>query len=265
MQRFTLHSSVFIARSDFFKAARKREWLTDPTKPVDLQDEEPAVFSRYLNCVYVGIEALQIDADAPEDDRDIENEDKDKQKLEPDAFLRSETEHAKVCEEGRILRRKYVKHLDHCSLLLIDLYLLADRLQDMKTANLVMDELIRFSTKGNQALTGDIIRRAYDSTIHGNPLRRYVRDVHVYETGSVDYMDFHVDPGHAEFTRDVVVEVLRLKDPNEHETVKSVYRARRDRGRFVDECYYHQHNETHPRCVPEPEPEPEKEREAPAG
>jgi hypothetical protein len=56
-----------ISRSDFFKAARKPEWLTNPNKPVDLQDEEPEVFSRYLNCVYLGIEALQIDAGAPED------------------------------------------------------------------------------------------------------------------------------------------------------------------------------------------------------
>lgn len=46
-------------RSEFFRAARSPEWLAvsaDPTKPVDCTDDDPDVFSAYLNCVYFGAE-----------------------------------------------------------------------------------------------------------------------------------------------------------------------------------------------------------------
>jgi hypothetical protein len=59
-QRFTLHTNVFIQRSGFFRAARKPEWLNgNPSKPVDLTNEDPEVFQAYLNCVYRGPDTLK--------------------------------------------------------------------------------------------------------------------------------------------------------------------------------------------------------------
>lgn len=95
-QRFTLHSNVFTSRSGFLKAARKPEWLTDFTKCTELQDEEPEVFSRYMNCVYFGVEALHLSDNPPKDDRGYEEHDDE---LGPDAFIYSEAEHAAIYKE----------------------------------------------------------------------------------------------------------------------------------------------------------------------
>jgi hypothetical protein len=60
VKRFTVHSDIFTQRSRFLAAARKPEWIAgDPSKPVDLSDEDPDVFQAYLNCIYVGPETLE--------------------------------------------------------------------------------------------------------------------------------------------------------------------------------------------------------------
>lgn len=168
------------------------------------------------------------------------------------AFLCSKTELATFCEEEVSSRGDYVKYLDQGSLILTDLYLLADRLRDMRTANLVMDELIRFSVKGDESFTDEVVRRAYNATAHGNPLRKLLRDECVYATNSTDYRYLHVDTGHPEFTRDVMVEFIRLRDSAANEKVEDVYKLHDNHGWYTDKCHYHQHDETHPRCVPEP-------------
>jgi hypothetical protein len=58
VERFTLHTSVLTPRSKFLHAARKPEWLDNPSKPVDLTTEDPEVFQEYLNLVYMGPAAL---------------------------------------------------------------------------------------------------------------------------------------------------------------------------------------------------------------
>lgn len=252
-QRFTVHSNVLTSRSSFFKAARKPEWLTDPTKPTDLQDEEPEVFSRYMNCVYFGIKAFQLSENIPKDDRDDKERD---DKLGSDAFLCSEAEHAAVYKEEP--GSNYCDYLRQCFRILIDLYLLADRLRDLKTANLVMDELVRFGNEG-ESYSDEIIRRVYGSTVHGNPLRKLMRDDCVYETDSVNYMRLHVEGGHPDFARDVMVEFLRLRDHNATRKVENVYSLHDNHRALVDKCHYHQHDKDHPRCVPAPGSEEERE------
>ena len=227
---------------------------------MDLQNEDPEVFARYLNCVYFGTDALQLDANAPEDDHD---DGSDNEELPPDAFLCSEAEFARIHHEGISSRGKYLKYIYQCLDIFTDLYVLADRLRDVETANLVMDALICFSEKGAIISNTDTIRHVYDSTAHGSPLRKFVRDECVYNTQSWAYMDLHVASCHAEFARDVMVEFLRVKDFNSKAKVEDVYYMYDDKygkqGRFAEKCRYHQHDKTHPRCVPEPE----KERKPP--
>jgi hypothetical protein len=126
-----------------------------------------------------------------------------------------------------------------------------------------MDELVRFSAEEAECFDEEDISRVYNATAHGNPLRKLMRDECVYEQRSGDYMDMHVQGNHPEFTRDVLVESMRLKDYNGYERVNRVYRLTKDRGRFIDKCHYHQHNETYPRCVPEPKEERESSPERP--
>lgn len=214
---------------------------------MDLQDEDSEVFARYLNCVYFGIDALQLDANAPEDDDD---DGSDNEELLPDAFLCLEAEFSRLYQEETSSRGKYSKYIHQCLDIFADLYLLADRLRDVETANLVMDALICFSDKGRETFETDTIRRVYDSTAHGNPLRKYMRDECVYETKSRAYMDFQVAGYHPELARDAMVEFLRAKDFNGKGEAEDVYD---EHGRLADKCRYHQHDETHPRCVAEPE------------
>lgn len=61
-QRFMLHTNVFIPRFEFFRAARSSQWLSDPQKPVDLEDKDVEIFPLYTNCVYFRVEVLQVDA-----------------------------------------------------------------------------------------------------------------------------------------------------------------------------------------------------------
>lgn len=58
-QLFTVHHDVLTARSEFFRAARSSQWMSDPSKATDLEDEDPEVFVYYLNCVYFGVDAIR--------------------------------------------------------------------------------------------------------------------------------------------------------------------------------------------------------------
>lgn len=220
------------------------------------------------------MKALQIEDDAPEgaedsvrdgendEEKDDNHNDDDKgdgDDFAKDAFLCSEAKHIERHKEG--ITSNYVKHIYQCLEIFVDLYLLADRLRDVQTANLVMDELIRFSDHGQESFPDKITRRIYDATVRGNPLRKLVRDECVYETNSSSYMHVHVDGGHPEFTRDVMVEFLRLRDVNLEERVKDVYTLHERHERKINKCHYHQHDATHPRCVPEPGEEGETSTE----
>jgi hypothetical protein len=60
-QTFTVYTHVLTESSEFVRAARSAQWLADPKKPVDLTDEDPGVFSAYLNIVYRGVETIRED------------------------------------------------------------------------------------------------------------------------------------------------------------------------------------------------------------
>lgn len=63
---FVLHTDLFTKQSEFFRAARSPQWLStsaDPTKPVDCEDDDPDVFSAYVNCAYRGAEGIKPDVE----------------------------------------------------------------------------------------------------------------------------------------------------------------------------------------------------------
>lgn len=251
-QRFTVRTNILTSRSGFFKTARHHEY-TDPAKPICLEDEDPQVFSMYLNCVQLGMEALNIGAEAPEDDRAPDAvEEGVEQVLGPDVFLLSESETAPHEAEYKGPLCEFFKHLDRTARSLTDLCLIADRLQDMQTANLAMDELLRFKAKNLECFSHEIISHVYNSTVHGHPLRRLMRDENVYDRESVSYMQVHVEGGHPEFLRDVAVELLRVRDADVLEGGNE-FMLRELIERDDDKCHYHLHSEAHPRCVPKEE------------
>jgi hypothetical protein len=247
--RFTLHTELFTKRSEFFRAARSPEWLVDPLKPVELTDYDLEVFLGYINCVYFGIEILRGDDWPPQESEDNMPEEID---LE-DAFRLSQEE----CE-----KRVAASHEDYLSLysshcmeyfrMLAKVYLQADRLQDFATANLIIDEIIDTENRTSHGSPNDVINIIYESTVHGSPLRKLMRDYGLYERYSGYYLDPHSFNFHEDYTRDLFVEYLRIKNTGWSKRVYAVYGVYVQSRREADSCYYHIHGPQCPRCVPDP-------------
>jgi hypothetical protein len=109
-----------------------------------LVDEDPQVFSAYLHTVYFGLESTraQIASDGPG------------------------TTTKTVSKEKDVKQAKF----------LTDLHLLADKLRDPTTANLVIDELISVIDRSEE-LVQEIAVKVYTSAKSDSPLRRLVRDL----------------------------------------------------------------------------------------
>jgi hypothetical protein len=238
-QRFTVYTDILISHSGFFRAARKPEW-TEPLKPTSLEDEDPVVFSRYLNCVYFGVHALNLGGDAPEDDRESFDPQEESQPR-PDAFNCSEVGLKAQSKQAAPFTRYYM-YIQQCFLMLAEVYPLADRLQDLETADLIIDEFKRIFDTEMVTPEVQISRLVYESTVHGHPFRRLIRDYYIYETHGKDYLDVYLSGWPLELTRDMTAEFLRLMDCSKDDAVISVGRMADSK----DECRYHQHSKEQP-------------------
>jgi hypothetical protein len=292
-ERFTVHTHVLTQRSRFLRAARKPEWLTDASNPVDLTDEDPDVFQAYLNCVYFGFQTLH--AHIEEFDRQMAN-------LAPkvdvycvgtmvnEASVLDTLQHFGTIKNVQSLTRKFdAGHLYHVEFAttegatrarahphghilnwhtiqtyrypanrekaeaarsglsdagceaLIKTYLLADKLQDPTTVNLVLNGLIGFIGETTEIPKQAPITLAYNSTVSGNPLRTLLRDYWVYQmpTGGITYLEGDGFP--KDFLQDVATELMRLR-------LGLVKSEGCNREQCSDKCQYHQHDDEHPRC-----------------
>jgi hypothetical protein len=127
---------------------------------------------------------------------------------------------------------------------LITLYLLADKLNDTTTANLVMDEIIRVSEELGKIPNYPEVAQVYESTVAGSPLRRLCRDYYVYEAASSELEDIHEGTLPFQFLQDVILEFERHTNDQGPD-------KRRSKVQCVDreKCYYHQHDDEHPKCL----------------
>jgi hypothetical protein len=211
-RRFTVHHNLFTQRSEFFRAARSSQWLTDPAKPVDLEDDDPEIVSAYLSFVYFGNEVLRSDVEEESvSRRTYPDEHEEDDKLE-DAFTLSERECEKRDAYNQCEEIPYTSAIEANYLFLAKVYLQADKLQDQTTANLLTDEIIRFAMKVRRNPSAQVINYVYESTVHGSPLRKLMRDSKVYCTYSNNYLRLHAVKYHEDFCRDIAVEFLRVKD-----------------------------------------------------
>jgi hypothetical protein len=281
-KRFKVYSSVMIQRSELFRAARSPQWLADPTKPVDLEDYDADIFEAYLNCAYLGariIKAKVEDEDPPADsagrydhsnqkpwlaprdnvvsweptwDNDIDDNATasgapKEPKVPEDAFTWSQRECERRCVEGNEGQTPFDHACSDHLLYLAKIWVQADRLQDLVTANSVMDEFTRFSYAKGYNPDDDVINLVYESTVHGSPLRMLMRDFYLYSTRSSYYLYPHLASLPAEFYRDIFVEYLRVKenDPNSQYFKRGLgntcFESVRDK--IVDDgCRYHVHD-----------------------
>jgi hypothetical protein len=124
---------------------------------------------------------------------------------------------------------------------LIKLYLLADKLQDLTTANMVMDELMDFVAKAAQIPRYTPTSLAYNSTAGSNPLRALLRDYWIYQmpNDGADLLKANNFP--KDFLRDVAAEFMLLR-------LGKATTQDRKRDKCPEKCLYHQHDDEHPLC-----------------
>lgn len=202
---FTIHTNVFAGRSGVLGK------VGDSEAPVDLKAEDPELFQAYLNCVYFGSETIDQWADEFEP-------------LETDA------------EEQVAADMLFEK--------LIRLYLLAERLIDLKTANLVIGEIIRFSDASIFIPTHIPVSLAYAATTTGSPLRKLSRDFWVYGSVNTNTERLRTDGFPSEFLQDIAIEMLRVAHDESardfYSSIKNICSR--------NKCSYHQHDAMHPQC-----------------
>jgi hypothetical protein len=188
-------------------------------------DEDPELFQAYLNCVYFGSDIIEQWADSSE----VET------KAKSECSTRDEKQAA-----GDLIFEK-----------LIGLYLLAERLVDLRTANTVIDEIIRARDVLRCIPTQGPITLAYASTEKGDPLRKLLRDFWTNDSTTVrthprtDRERLRDAGFPLECLQDIAIEALEMvreDDYGSYMTVQRIYSA--------NMCHYHQHDELHPRCIP---------------
>jgi hypothetical protein len=120
------------------------------------------------------------------------------------------------------------------------LYLLADKLNDIITTNLVMDEIIRLSDELLRVPCSKFVTLAYTSTVVRSPLRKVCRDFYVHE--AEDWVLEESDEGKFpfEFLKDVLLEFRRMSNQNTLDAERrKIFCVDREK------CYYHQHDDEH--------------------
>ncbi|KAM0710413.1 hypothetical protein Q7P35_002775 [Cladosporium inversicolor] len=137
---------------------------------------------------------------------------------------------------------------------LINLCLLADKVQDFSTANMVIDKIQQLCNSAIAHPGKQPISIAYQSTVEGSPLRHLLRDMWFYDASPDWSVRFEESGFPHEFLHDNFKSYMRIKScDNDIDRFLNV--ANNDD--LVDEpecdipvaCRYHQHDDEHPFCV----------------
>ena len=192
-QMFSIHEQVVTKRSEFFRVVRQKRWNQKNEAKMMLLGEDPHVFSAYLHTVYFGPDHLKkliaaADSSASEDD-DGEDED-----------------FSKGIEAARFL---------------VDLYILAAKLLDPVTANLVIDEFICLLDLQHNVWC-DAATHVYTFTKESSPLRRVVLDFYVHDIDGSWPSKSEWVLSYA-FLQDIIIETRRLQSLNPLGIIEDVF------------------------------------------
>ncbi|KAK5679878.1 hypothetical protein LTS10_007826 [Elasticomyces elasticus] len=131
----------------------------------------------------------------------------------------------------------------------IDLYVLADKLGDLETANTVIDSIPGWSDELSWQPTSRTTAHAYAQTSEGSPLRSLLVDFSIQEGIAADFKGAPTS-GPSKFYMDVSHEYLR-RVSRKITSGKSFAEVFRGLVSSNAACTYHQHNDVYPRCVPD--------------
>lgn len=211
---FVVHTAVIVPRSPFFEAALSKRWSGDG-RPIELLDDEPDIFDFYLHTLY-------------KDNVDITGEGRISGESDGEYLNELDDETDGSIEAEKTMRR------------MVKTYILADRLGDLKSCNIIVDHLITISDKLDNVPWPKTVSLAYDTSPQGSPIRRLMVDFYAYDaTADVVSERSHSLP--QIYLADVAIELAGF---TRREAVQSSEKKTGCRER----CQYHQHNASRPAC-----------------
>ena len=210
-KRFTPHKEILCARSTFFKAACSERW--NDSKPIELPEDDPDTFDIYLYCVY-------------------------KDTVDVGDLLTARPGEGEYDPGVRMLSRFGCR--------LVATYLLADKLGDVVTANLVVDRIIRLRIEENMLPGIQAALIVAQATHTASPLRRLLIDFYVH-VASRDATKLLC--GREEVPRTFICEIMdEMKRLVLGDMKKPIEQVLDPHFQSINKCRYHQHDEKHKIC-----------------
>jgi hypothetical protein len=179
---FVAHESFLTSRSEFFRCAMNGNWTESESRVVELPEGAPDVFAIYLDYAYTG----QLTT--------MRKSKEELALLSPEIFIKS-------------IENEYFD--------LFQLYVLAEKLQDVAAKNATLTAAIDISSMGSamglcrmpELCVVDVI---YDGTTEGSPARRLVTDL--YSTLSIKYfLELDTETLHKDFVTDLAKATEELR------------------------------------------------------
>ena len=204
---FTVHQDIMCDRSPFFRAACSERWQQG-SKAIELLDHDPEIFDTYLLCVYKD----KINTGGSEEnkcDADITDFDGN---------------------YDRLLRT----------------YILADKLGDVVTTNMVIEEMIEYSAKAKLFPAAFDLQLGFAETCETSPVQLLFVDHFVHEAGvrSIEWLCSEEEVPE-QLLRRVLIRRAQLEMENPLKKVCDVYQTGFT---AAQKCRCHQHSSEHPRC-----------------
>ncbi|KAK4549437.1 hypothetical protein LTR36_006434 [Oleoguttula mirabilis] len=126
------------------------------------------------------------------------------------------------------------------------LYTMADKFRDLKTANLVIDQLMARTDELDQVPGPSDITAFYETSAENSPLRRLMVDFYTYEVGPGDITRGLGSKLPSAFLTDFFVKYGQLKGGDRSRSVRETFE--KSLRKSMSRCEYHQHDETHLAC-----------------
>ncbi|KAK3646341.1 hypothetical protein LTR56_003101 [Elasticomyces elasticus] len=189
---FTVHTASICRKSEFFRAACKREWQEGKDKTIPLPDIKPPIFTLYVNWAYTGVLDIEI-GDSPD-------------------LVQNDSQSADGDDTTQ--KKKEVASWDLRQSNLVALHLAADFLLDEALKDRSIDGLLEI--KGSSLnLHSTLVSEIWGSTATGSGLRKLMLDRIISHSDGRDYIanrrgDSRVP---AEFFIDVAERSLALHGP----------------------------------------------------
>lgn len=120
---------------------------------------------------------------------------------------------------------------------LADLYVLADRLEDMGLRNATIEEIKRVTIEVNNDPGPEAIAIAYENTHDTSKLREYVRDCYAHSHGGIEWFEEHRSGLPTAFIFEVMLQMKKAKG-------KLAVTPSRETG-----CKYHEHGDDVSQCA----------------